>query len=164
MCRASSRATPRIVPSPSVRWHSILLGVLITACAHPAPSDGNAEAPVPRREGGNVIATSDDIQRSPNEPVEKYLQGRSAGVDVSTTSDGGISVRIRGAGLLLGNNEPLYILDGVPFAPGANGSLVGINPYDIASIRVLKDAADITMYGVRGANGVIVIKTRSARQ
>ena len=86
-----------------------------------------------------------------------------AGVVVSTTTDGGFSIRIRGATSVMGNNEPLYILDGVPFAPSANGTLVGINPYDIASIRVLKDATDITMYGVRGANGVILIKTKSSR-
>jgi TonB-dependent SusC/RagA subfamily outer membrane receptor len=52
----------------------------------------------------------------------------------------------------------------VPFTPGSDGGLSGINPYDIESIRVLKDAADITMYGVRGANGVIVIKTKKYRQ
>ena len=63
-----------------------------------------------------------------------------------------------------GNNAPLYILDGVPFSPSTDGGLSGINPYDIQSIRVLKDAADITMYGVRGANGVIVIRTKKARQ
>jgi TonB-dependent SusC/RagA subfamily outer membrane receptor len=63
-----------------------------------------------------------------------------------------------------GNNAPLYIVDGVPFQPSTDGGLSGINPNDISSIRVLKDAADITMYGVRGANGVIVIKTKHARQ
>ena len=89
--------------------------------------------------------------------------GRSAGVVVLRTSDGGIAVRVRGGMSVLGNNDPLYIVDGVPFAPGPEGSLIGINPYDIASIRVLKDPADITMYGIRGANGVIIIKTKSAR-
>ena len=60
----------------------------------------------------------------------------------------------------MGNNEPLYIVDGSPFTPGANGTLTGLNPYDIASIKVLKEATDLAMYGVRGANGVIVIKTK----
>jgi TonB-dependent SusC/RagA subfamily outer membrane receptor len=92
--------------------------------------------------------------------VDKYLNGRWPGVTVATTSDGGISVRIRGTSSINGSNEPLYIVDGVPFAPNQNGALVGINPYDIASIRVLKDAADLTMYGVRGANGVVIIKTK----
>lgn len=140
----------------------VLLLALGAACARTAPAD-DGQAPTPRRDGRDVVATADDIQRSPNESVESYLMGRSAGVVVSTTTDGGFSIRIRGATSVMGNNEPLYILDGVPFAPSANGTLVGINPYDIASIRVLKDATDITMYGVRGANGVILIKTKSSR-
>ena len=72
-------------------------------------------------------------------------------------------MRIRGgSSSTYGNNAPLYIVDGVPFTPSVDGGLSGINPYDIASIKALKDAADITMYGVRGANGVIVIKTKRA--
>jgi len=60
----------------------------------------------------------------------------------------------------MGSNEPLYIIDDVPINPGPNGSLSGINPYDIATIEVLKDATGTAMYGVRGANGVIIIKTK----
>jgi TonB-dependent SusC/RagA subfamily outer membrane receptor len=54
----------------------------------------------------------------------------------------------------------LYVIDGVPITPGPGGSLSGINPSDIASIEVLKDAVSTTMYGSRGANGVILIKTK----
>lgn len=105
--------------------------------------------------------TSDDIQRSsPGEPIEEVLQGRIAGVTVTRTANGGIAVRIRGQTSILGSNEPLYVLDGIPIQPGPDGSLSGINVYDIESIEVLKDAVSTAMYGGRGANGVIVIKTK----
>jgi TonB-dependent SusC/RagA subfamily outer membrane receptor len=104
--------------------------------------------------------TSDDIHPAPGDPIEKSLQGRISGVIVTTAADGGISVRIRGQSSFSGNNEPLYVIDGVPITPGPGGSLSGISPNDIESIRVLKDPADLTMYGSRGANGVIVIKTK----
>src|SRR5258705_7789415 len=96
-------------------------------------------------------------------PIEQFLASRSAGVDIGHAADGSLTVRIRGgSSSTFGNNAPLYIVDGVPFQPSSEGGLSGINPYDIASIKALKNAADITMYGVRGANGVIVIKTKRA--
>ena len=76
---------------------------------------------------------------------------------------GGIAVRIRGASSFNGSNEPLYVLDGFPMTPGPGGALTGINPYDIASIDVLKDAASTAIYGSRGANGVILIETKRGR-
>jgi TonB-dependent SusC/RagA subfamily outer membrane receptor len=85
---------------------------------------------------------------------------RVPGVWITRTEDGGIAVRIRGATTITGNNEPLYVIDGVAVQSGPGGSLTGVNPYDIASIEVLKDAAATSMYGARGANGVIVIKMK----
>ena len=85
---------------------------------------------------------------------------RFPGVLVTRAPDGGIAVRIRGATSLHGSNEPLYVIDGVPIQPRQGGSLQGINPYDIESIEVLRDPTGTSMYGVRGANGVIVIKTK----
>ena len=105
--------------------------------------------------------TSADIERAPGQSIEEMLKGRVAGVTV-TRVDGGIAVRIRGATSIYGSNEPLYVLDGVPIQPGPGGSLTGIDPYDIESIEVLKDPADTALYGMRGANGVIVIKTKRA--
>lgn len=135
-------------------------GLLLAACAHPPTPSSEGEASVARP----PATLAEEIQNSPTEPVEKYLQSRSAGVVISRGADGGIAVRIRGATSFMGSSEPLYILDGVPFTPGAGGGLTGINPYDIESIRVLKDAADITMYGSRGGNGVIVIRTKRANR
>jgi TonB-dependent SusC/RagA subfamily outer membrane receptor len=137
----------------------LLLG-LVAGCG-PRP----ANAPRPSAPDPSTV-TSKDIERqgASDEPIEKILQGRVAGVTVSRGSDGGIAVRIRGASSIYGSGEPLYVLDGMPIQPGPNGSLSGINPYDIESIKVLKDPAETAMYGVRGANGVIVIKTKKARQ
>lgn len=134
------------------------LALILAGCAHPPATVGEGDVAVLHP----PATLAEEIQNSPTEPVEKYLQARSAGVVISRGADGGIAVRIRGSTSFMGNAEPLYILDGVPFAPGAGGGLTGINPYDIESIRVLKDAADITMYGSRGGNGVIVIRTKRA--
>jgi TonB-dependent starch-binding outer membrane protein SusC len=133
---------------------------LLTGCASSTPAPSSSPAPAAST-SGRVISGA-ELQQTPNEPIEQYLMKRSAGVVVGRTSEGNLTLRIRGAGSVYGNNAPLYIVDGVPFAPSTDGGLSGLNPYDISSIKVLKDAADITMYGVRGANGVIVIKTKSS--
>jgi TonB-dependent SusC/RagA subfamily outer membrane receptor len=90
--------------------------------------------------------------------------GHFPGVTVTRTPDGGVSVRIRGTTSIRGNTEPLYVIDGIAIDPGPGGSLIGINPHDIASIEVLKDPAETAAYGLRGANGVIVIKTKRPGQ
>jgi len=132
-----------------------LLFALAAGCAQRA---GPSPRPTPR---DNSTVTSEDIQRhgASDEPLEKVLQGRVAGVTVTRTPDG-IAVRIRGANSVYGNSDPLYVLDGMPIEPGPNGALTGLNPHDIESIKVLKDPADTAIYGIRGANGVIVIKTK----
>jgi TonB-dependent SusC/RagA subfamily outer membrane receptor len=133
--------------------------VVAAGCAHPKSDQGAAPTATASRE----LKSGAEMQQSPNQPIEQYLASRSAGVVLGHASDGSLTVRIRGgSSSTYGNNAPLYIVDGVPFQPTAEGGLSGINPYDIASIKALKDAADITMYGVRGANGVIVIKTKKA--
>jgi TonB-dependent SusC/RagA subfamily outer membrane receptor len=106
------------------------------------------------------VVNADAISAAGGQPIEKILADRVAGVQLGRTADGTLTVRIRGATSWNGNAEPLYIIDGVPITPGPGGSLSGINPYDIASIEVLKDAVSTTMYGSRGANGVIVIKMK----
>jgi TonB-dependent starch-binding outer membrane protein SusC len=148
--------------TPNAWRISALAGILfastLVACAPATPRE-----PAPAPAAGQAAVA--DAQQSPNEPIEKYLAARSAGVVIGRGSDGSPTVRIRGgSSSMYGNNAPLYIVDGVPFSPSAEGGLSGINPYDIESIRVLKEASDLTMYGVRGANGVIVIKTKRARR
>jgi TonB-dependent SusC/RagA subfamily outer membrane receptor len=142
----------------------LVLAALLAACSPAGPP--STETPAPATEVGTAQgATAADIRQSPNEPIEQQLMARSPGVVIGRTADGSLTVRIRGgSSSTYGNNAPLYIVDGVPFSTSTDGGLSGINPHDISSIRVLKDAADITMYGIRGANGVIVIKTKKARQ
>jgi len=143
----------------SVRLSSLpLLIALVVGCTHGGtPSTGPSPAP-----SGDATVTSKDIKPAPDQPIEKVLQGRVSGVDVSQAPDGGIIVRIRGAQSAYNNADPLYVVDGQVIQAGPNGSLSGINPYDIESIKVLKDPASLTMYGSRAANGVIIIKTKSA--
>ncbi len=121
---------------------------------------GSQQAPRPKEASADASTVTADDRVATNQSVEKMLQGRIAGVHVTTAPDGSIIVRIRGASSAYGNNEPLYIVDGLAVQPGANGALSGLSPNDIDSIRVLKDAADIAMYGSRGANGVIIVKTK----
>ena len=131
-----------------------LLAAVTTGCASKGgtrPSDASKGA----ASGSSV--TSQDLDRSPGE-IDKALTGRFPGVIVSQAPDGGMLVRIRGSQSFYG--DPLYEIDGVAITPGPNGSLSGINPSDIESIKVLKSAAETSMYGSRGANGVIIIKTK----
>ncbi len=95
--------------------------------------------------------------------AEELLEGRFPGVEVIRLVTGDVSVRIRGASSIMGSNEPLYVIDGMEISPGPGGALVGINPADIARIEVLKDVGSTSLYGVRGANGVIVITTKRGR-
>ena len=138
----------------------LLVGLLF-GCAHASrTAEGDIEdAPEPSPPGEPAV-TAEDIERAAGKPIEELLMSRFPGVQVTRAPGGGIAIRIRGATSIYGSNEPLYVIDGAPIRPGPGGSLHGINPYDIASIEVLKDPANTLMWGVRGANGVIVIKTK----
>lgn len=145
----------RLVPA-------VLLFGLLSGCGHGTSAKGDDAARVPSPPPERPTVTAEDIQRTPGKSIEEILTTRFPSVVVTRGSDGGLVVRIRGATSFYGSSEPLYVIDGVPIQPGPGGSLSGINPYDIESIEVLTDAASTTMYGVRGANGVIVIKTKQA--
>lgn len=137
---------------------SLGLSLALVSGCNSAQRTGNDSPPAPRSD-----VTSEDIERAPGQSVEEILKGRVAGVTV-TQGPGGIAVRIRGITSIYGSNDPLYVLDGVPITPGPGGVLAGIGPYDIESIKVLKDPADTALYGMRGANGVILIETKRAQQ
>lgn len=139
-------------PSRAVRTAGLVLG--FAGCA----KSGQPSQPSPSR--GSTV-TSEDIERTaPGRPIEEVLMGRVPGVLVERLPNGGVAIRIRGAASFHASTQPLYVLDGIPIQPGPNGGLTGLNPHDIESIQVLKDAADTAIYGIRGANGVIVIKTK----
>jgi TonB-dependent SusC/RagA subfamily outer membrane receptor len=102
--------------------------------------------------------TFDESERSRFTRVEQMIQAHFAGVRV-TPKGGGFSIQIRGAGSFATSNEPLVLVDGVT---RTTADLGGVNPKDVVRIEVIKDAA-ASYYGVRGANGVIVITTKRGR-
>lgn len=143
----------------------LLLAGTLSGCAgrttDPERSKPARPAGTPR---SGTTLTSEDIERSGNtsQPIERMLAARFPGVVVSESANGGISIRIRGVSSFYASNEPLYVVDDTPMTPGPGGSL-SLNAFDISSIQVLKDASETALYGMRGSNGVIVIRTKVAR-
>lgn len=119
-----------------------------------------------RREAvtGSVASVRGEIMREvPAANITQALQGRISGVDFSQTSSkpgAEMQIRIRGTRSLNASNDPLIVLDGIPFP----GSIGDINPNDIRSIDILKDASATAIYGSRGANGVILITTNKGQK
>ncbi|MGC1240053.1 MAG: SusC/RagA family TonB-linked outer membrane protein, partial [Chryseosolibacter sp.] len=112
--------------------------------------------------GTAKVVSSENLARKNVSNVSRALAGEVAGLQVINTSGQPgteATIRIRGFGSVNGNRNPLFVVDGVPFS----GSLNSINPADIESTTVLKDAAATAIYGSRGANGVIIITTRSGK-
>ena len=110
--------------------------------------------------GSVVSVKSDDLMKTPTSDVTQALAGRVAGVQV-TQSEGGpgssISIRVRGGISITQSNEPLYVIDGFPSEDG----MAELDPGEIESIDILKDASATAIYGARGANGVVVITTKN---
>ncbi|MDQ6481676.1 TonB-dependent receptor [Dyadobacter sp. LHD-138] len=125
--------------------------------------------------GAIVSVNAQAIKEMPITSAEQGLQGRLAGVQViqSNSAPGGaISIRVRGGNSVMGGNEPLYVIDGFPVynSIGSNDGqtqpsnpLSSINPNDIVSMEVLKDASATAIYGARGANGVVIITTKRGK-
>ena len=134
--------------------------------------------------GSVVSVAAKTLERIPNTSFEQALQGRVPGVQITQASNapgGGISVRIRGGNSITGGNEPLYVIDGVQvnvnnedLNPTGNTSfelnkdpagnaLASLNPQDIESMEVLKDASATAIYGSRGSNGVVLITTKQGK-
>lgn len=115
--------------------------------------------------GSVASVKTEKLTDIPSNSIDGLLQGRVAGVQVINSSqDPGASstVRIRGNSSLNGSNAPLVVIDGFPY--GEAGAISQVNPQDIVSMEVLKDASASAIYGSRGANGVILITTRRARE
>lgn len=118
-----------------------------------------------------------EIQQTPLTSIDQGLVGRASGVQVTQTSGmpGAVaSIRVRGSSSLQGGNEPLYVIDGFPVysgmgfgSTGGNTQISGlstVNPSDIESIEILKDASATAIYGARAANGVVLITTKSGKK
>lgn len=129
---------------------ALALGVSV-GCAH-----GNTKATEPRPAAG---INAEDIARAPAVSIEQLLISRVPGLVLTRGRDGHTVMHLRGVGTS-DEEEPLFVVNGI--ALGSASSLGAINRFDIASIEVLKDPASTAMYGMRGANGVIVIKTKGS--
>ena len=125
----------------------------LLACA-----SGGAKDPGPAPD--RLMSDSSSIANGEGKSIENLFAGRFPGVSVARTTGGGLQIRIRGgSNSFYGSDEPLYVVDDTPLPPGSGG-IVFLNPYDIEKIEVLKNPADIGIYGVRGGNGVIKITTK----
>lgn len=112
--------------------------------------------------GSAVVVDSKKLEKLQAPDAVKALEGMVPGLQISSASGSAgssTSIQIRGVGSINASNNPLIVLDGAPY----DGNINSINPRDIASINVLKDAASAALYGARGANGVIIITTKSGR-
>ena len=136
-----------------MRYALLCLAVLATGCGTgggSARSDRDLDA-----------VDAEDTSRAVRR-VEDMLRGQVAGVRVEQGPNGQLAIRIRGAyasGPVGTTSDPLFVVDGLPIEFGVGGALDGLNPRDVASIRVLKNASDTALYGSRGANGVVLITT-----
>ena len=112
---------------------------------------------------GSVAQVSNkDLQAVPVYNIGEALQGRASGVSVAHNSGAPgsrVQVRVRGGNSMIGSNDPLYVVDGFPIAGGINF----LNPADIETIDILKDASATAIYGARGANGVVMVTTKRGR-
>lgn len=118
--------------------------------------------------------SSEQIAEIPTPSVQNTLAGKAAGVQINQVNgkaESGIKIRVRGVATISSSQEPLYVIDGVPMInndENINDSpinpLVGINPQDIESIQILKDASSAAIYGARGTNGVVLITTKKGKE
>lgn len=141
-------------------WILFIAAAFTSACASTGESTGEAEAA--GSDEDNVESPSGsklpEDRVTTESSVEELLEGRVSGVSVVRTPNGP-QLRIRGNRTFRGSNRPLIMVNGVPVSEGYGGA-IPVNPYDIASIRVLKNAAETAFYGARGRNGVILIETK----
>ncbi|HEX7051783.1 MAG TPA: TonB-dependent receptor plug domain-containing protein [Longimicrobiales bacterium] len=152
---------------PMVVAVSLIGGLaLLAACGARAarPASGGGLAPQAGGSGAVETVTTNGDNRFV-ETVQEMLRGHVAGLQVVDTPDCGVTLRIRGmtTGLMAGgcDREPLLIIDGKPIALGGIAdALRGLLPLEIDRIQVLKDVASTSVYGTRGANGVVIITTK----
>jgi TonB-dependent SusC/RagA subfamily outer membrane receptor len=140
----------------SILLPAALVTLTAVGCSHGRPVSAlSPEAPRP-----SAGITAEDIARSPSATLEELLISRVPGLMLMRGADGRTVMHIRGVTTLADDGEPLFVVNGVPL--GSSNSLGAINRFDIASIEVLKDPASTAMWGIRGSNGVIVIRTKGS--
>jgi TonB-dependent starch-binding outer membrane protein SusC len=150
-------------------FHALLLGLAACGAARGARTvpalerveQGYGSSLRGEATGGTSSLSGEELTAQRVNNVEELLDGRVPGLLVTRTGDGALSVRVRGVRSLLGNNEPLVVIDGIPMnAPTVSQALSGLAPQSVARIDVLKDAGSTAAFGSRGANGVILVTTK----
>ena len=143
----------KLVTAVSLAW--------LPACALHKRDSAPAPPPPAARSSITTI-TAEDIEHAPGLSLEQLLVTRVPGLSLSRAPDGHLVIHIRGTTTFLGDQEPLFIVNDLPLENPVGGNLSSINPRDIESIQVLRDAASTAQYGLRGANGVIIIKMKGS--
>ncbi len=129
--------------------------LVLTACSH-----GKAAPPTADSRPPDTVLTADDIRRSPGQSLEQLLLARVPGLTIERAADGRSKLVLRGKNTILGDDEALFVVNGVPLGPAVSGNLAAVDIHDIETVQVLRDAVATAAYGVRGANGMIVIRTK----
>lgn len=142
---------------------------------------GYGQTTVKDATGAVSSVTSEDFNKGVISSPEQLIQGKTSGVQIAQNSGepgAGVSIRIRGTSSVRSNNNPLFVVDGVPLPSGDTSASTGnlgigsssarnplsfLNPSDIENISILKDASATAIYGSRGANGVVIVTTKSGR-
>ena len=134
-------------------WTCALL--LLAGCAHRSAMPTSTESKAP-----DTVLTADDIRRSPGQSLEQLLLARVPGLSIERGMDGRSKLVLRGRNTILGDDEVLFVVNGIPLGPAVSGNLAAVDIHDIETVQVLRDAVATAAYGVRGGNGVIVIRTK----
>ena len=152
-----------------VRLGSTAALVWLAGCGGPelppaGPAPGEVDVGYGARPAGSttgaVSTVSEDETATAQLRIDELLRGRVAGLQVISTATG-VTYRLRGQSSILNDQEPLFIVDGVPTSSAQlRAALSGVSTEDIRQIDVLKDVASTSIYGMRGAGGVIIITTR----
>lgn len=131
---------------------------LLVSCSH---RQSGPDSPAEARPPGTVL-TADDIRRFPGQSLEQLLLARVPGLTIERAADGHSKLVIRGKNTILGDDEVLFVVNGIPLNPAVGGNANAVNIHDIETVQVLRDAAATSAYGVRGSNGVIIIRTKQS--
>lgn len=132
--------------------------LLLVSCSHRQAASDAQTAPRPP----GTVLTADDIRRHPGQSLEQLLLARVPGLTIERAVDGHAKLILRGRNTIVGDDEPLFVVNGIALGPSVGGNLNAVDIHDIETVQVLVDAAATSAYGVRGSNGVIVIRTKQS--
>lgn len=136
-----------------------LASTLVAACT---PHSLRQPSPATSVITSTTTIDSSAIDTQADRPLAEIIVSHVPGARIVRAADGNLSLSLRGEGSFYSDGQPLVVIDGLEVDPSASGGLTMVNPHDIATVKVLKDPASLSLYGVRGSNGVIIITTKHA--